>query len=173
MLTAPSNLVCQAFATLVCFVWSLCVFYAYLALGRHRCKLQLGWCASALIVLCVGGEQSSLLPHLVVPSWCNSCNVGTGDRLISVNDVDLQGLSHSTTVDILQNAPDDVTLVVSQPKERLYKGEGSITSVSTCKMFLVITYRVYLLQHPCFLSCSDRIFFRLCSLSSQVRFESP
>ncbi|TMS08555.1 Tyrosine-protein phosphatase non-receptor type 13 [Larimichthys crocea] len=46
---------------------------------------------------------------------------GLGDRLISVNDVKLQGLSHATTIDILQNAPDDVSLVVSQPKERLYK----------------------------------------------------
>lgn len=53
----------------------------------------------------------------------NSCNVGAGDRLISVNDTDLHGLSHATTVDILQNAPDDVTLVVSQPKERLYRGK--------------------------------------------------
>lgn len=43
------------------------IFYAYLALGRQRCKLRLGWCAEALILLCAGGEQSSLLPHLVVP----------------------------------------------------------------------------------------------------------
>lgn len=41
-----------------------------------------------------------------------------------MNDVNLQGLSYATAVDVLQNAPDDVTLVVSQPKERLYKGEG-------------------------------------------------
>lgn len=51
------------------------------------------------------------------------CNVGAGDRLISVNNTNLHGLSHANTVDILQNAPDDVTLVVSQPKERLYRGE--------------------------------------------------
>lgn len=56
-------------------------------------------------------------------SLSNSCNVGAGDRLISVNGTNLHGLSHANTVDILQNAPDDVTLVVSQPKERLYKGE--------------------------------------------------
>lgn len=49
-------------------------------------------------------------------------SVGAGDRLISVNDVNLEGLPHATTVEVLQNAPDDVTLVVSQPKERLYKG---------------------------------------------------
>lgn len=56
-------------------------------------------------------------------SLSNSSNVGAGDRLISVNDTNLRGLSHANTVDILQNAPDDVTLVVSQPKERLYRGE--------------------------------------------------
>jgi len=47
----------------------------------------------------------------------------SGDRLISVNNLNLEGFSHTTTVDILQNAPDDVTLIVSQPKERLYKGK--------------------------------------------------
>ncbi|XP_012735223.2 tyrosine-protein phosphatase non-receptor type 13 isoform X3 [Fundulus heteroclitus] len=44
-----------------------------------------------------------------------------GDRLLSVNDIHLDGFSHDETVDILQSAPDDVTLIVSQPKERLYK----------------------------------------------------
>uniref|UniRef100_A0A3Q2Q9T7 Protein tyrosine phosphatase non-receptor type 13 n=1 Tax=Fundulus heteroclitus TaxID=8078 RepID=A0A3Q2Q9T7_FUNHE len=47
-----------------------------------------------------------------------------GDRLLSVNDIHLDGFSHDETVDILQSAPDDVTLIVSQPKERLYKGEN-------------------------------------------------
>ncbi len=63
----------------------------------------------------------------------NSCNVNAGDRLISVNDVNLQGLSHANTIDILHNAPDDVTLVVSQPKERLYKGNfGDKIIVAMC-----------------------------------------
>lgn len=44
---------------------------------------------------------------------------------MSVNDVSLESLSHDTVVEILQNAPDDVTLVVSQPKERLFPGNGS------------------------------------------------
>lgn len=57
-----------------------------------------------------------------------------GDRLLSVNDMDLEGLSYSTVVDVLQNTPDDVTLVVSQPKERLYKGEGGIP-VALCVTF--------------------------------------
>lgn len=61
-----------------------------------------------------------MVPHLAV---CDGCNIDAGDRLISVNDVTLDGLSHASTIDILQNAPDDVLLVVSQPKERLYKGK--------------------------------------------------
>ncbi|XP_057215875.1 tyrosine-protein phosphatase non-receptor type 13 isoform X2 [Triplophysa rosa] len=43
-----------------------------------------------------------------------------GDRLLSVNDVSLEGLSHERVVEILHGTPDDVTLVVSQPKERLF-----------------------------------------------------
>ncbi|KAM8871469.1 tyrosine-protein phosphatase non-receptor type 13 isoform 1-T1 [Synchiropus picturatus] len=45
-----------------------------------------------------------------------------GDRLIAVNHVNVEGFSHASTVELLQNAPDDMTLLVSQPKERLYKG---------------------------------------------------
>ncbi|XP_057674167.1 tyrosine-protein phosphatase non-receptor type 13 isoform X2 [Corythoichthys intestinalis] len=44
-----------------------------------------------------------------------------GDRLIAVNDLNLEGLSHATAIEVLQNAPDDVLLVVSQPKESLCK----------------------------------------------------
>ncbi|XP_064833391.1 tyrosine-protein phosphatase non-receptor type 13 isoform X2 [Oncorhynchus masou masou] len=44
-----------------------------------------------------------------------------GDRLISVNEVNLQGLPHTAATEVLQSAPDDVTLVVSQPRERLYE----------------------------------------------------
>uniref|UniRef100_A0A3Q2UZ95 Tyrosine-protein phosphatase non-receptor type 13 n=1 Tax=Haplochromis burtoni TaxID=8153 RepID=A0A3Q2UZ95_HAPBU len=51
------------------------------------------------------------------PADINGC-LKPGDRLISVNEKSLEGLSHTTVVDILQNSPDDVTLVVSQPKER-------------------------------------------------------
>ncbi|XP_026152952.1 tyrosine-protein phosphatase non-receptor type 13 isoform X2 [Mastacembelus armatus] len=76
----------------------------------------------------VGGENSG---HMDLGTIISSITPGgpadtsgclkPGDRLISVNDINLDGLSHAATVDILQNAPDDVTLVVSQPKERLYK----------------------------------------------------
>ncbi|XP_017263263.1 tyrosine-protein phosphatase non-receptor type 13 isoform X2 [Kryptolebias marmoratus] len=76
----------------------------------------------------VGGENSgradlgtfisSITPG--GPADLDGC-LKPGDRLISVNDLNVEGLSHAVTIDILQNVPDDVTLVVSQPKERLYK----------------------------------------------------
>ncbi|XP_062290149.1 tyrosine-protein phosphatase non-receptor type 13 [Scomber scombrus] len=76
----------------------------------------------------VGGESSGRMDlgtiiSSITPGGPADVNgsLKPGDRLISVNDVKLEGLSHATTVDILQNAPDDITLVVSQPKERLYK----------------------------------------------------
>ncbi|XP_030005570.1 tyrosine-protein phosphatase non-receptor type 13 isoform X2 [Sphaeramia orbicularis] len=76
----------------------------------------------------VGGENSGRMDLGTIissitpggPADVNGC-LKPGDRLLSVNDVSLEGLSHATTVEILQNAPDDVILVVSQPKERLYK----------------------------------------------------
>ncbi|XP_037401932.1 tyrosine-protein phosphatase non-receptor type 13 isoform X2 [Pygocentrus nattereri] len=48
-----------------------------------------------------------------------------GDRLLSVNDVSLEGVPHEEAVEILQSAPDDVILVVSQPKERLFPDSPS------------------------------------------------
>ncbi|KAM6975314.1 tyrosine-protein phosphatase non-receptor type 13 isoform 1-T1 [Tautogolabrus adspersus] len=80
----------------------------------------------------VGGENSgrtdlgTIISSITPggPADVNGC-LKPGDRLISVNDVNLHGLSHATTVDILQNAPDDVNLVASQPKERLYKESSS------------------------------------------------
>ncbi|XP_062411095.1 tyrosine-protein phosphatase non-receptor type 13 isoform X9 [Sardina pilchardus] len=80
----------------------------------------------------VGGESSgrmdlgTLISSITPggPADINGC-LKPGDRLISVNDVNLEGLPHEAAVDILQNAPDDVTLVVSQPKERLFEGSPS------------------------------------------------
>lgn len=45
-----------------------------------------------------------------------------GHRLISVNSTSLEGVSHHTALEILENAPEDVTLVISQPKDKLSKG---------------------------------------------------
>ncbi|XP_069026225.1 tyrosine-protein phosphatase non-receptor type 13 isoform X2 [Embiotoca jacksoni] len=80
----------------------------------------------------VGGENSGRTDLGTIvssitpggPADVNGC-LKPGDRLISVNDLNIDGLSHTATIAILQNAPDDVTLVVSQPKERLYKDSSS------------------------------------------------
>uniref|UniRef100_A0AAZ3R182 Tyrosine-protein phosphatase non-receptor type 20 n=1 Tax=Oncorhynchus tshawytscha TaxID=74940 RepID=A0AAZ3R182_ONCTS len=53
------------------------------------------------------------------PADINGC-LKPGDRLISVNEVNLQGLPHTSASEVLQSAPDDVTLVVSQPRESSY-----------------------------------------------------
>lgn len=47
-----------------------------------------------------------------------------GHRLISVNSTSLEGVSHRAALEILENAPEDVTLVISQPKDKLSQGMG-------------------------------------------------
>lgn len=49
------------------------------------------------------------------------CVAAAGDRLLKVNNVSVEGLSHEETVEILQSSPDDVALLVSQPRE-IYSG---------------------------------------------------
>nr|XP_056711281.1 tyrosine-protein phosphatase non-receptor type 13 [Euleptes europaea] len=51
-----------------------------------------------------------------------------GDRLISVNSMSLEGVSHHAALEILERAPSDVTLVISQPKERPTKELLSLLS---------------------------------------------
>ncbi|XP_074084717.1 tyrosine-protein phosphatase non-receptor type 13 isoform X9 [Macrotis lagotis] len=53
-----------------------------------------------------------------------------GDRLISVNSLSLEGVGYNAALEILQNAPEDVTLVVSKPKEKLSKGPSTPTYLS-------------------------------------------
>ncbi|XP_043935753.1 tyrosine-protein phosphatase non-receptor type 13 isoform X1 [Protopterus annectens] len=47
---------------------------------------------------------------------------GLGDRLISINNVSLEGVTLETAAEILQNAPDDVTLVISQLRDKIVAG---------------------------------------------------
>ncbi|XP_052054626.1 tyrosine-protein phosphatase non-receptor type 13 isoform X4 [Apodemus sylvaticus] len=76
----------------------------------------------------IGGEKMGRLDLGVfisavtpgAPADLDGC-LKPGDRLISVNSVSLEGVSYHAAVDILQNAPEDVTLVISQPKDKPLK----------------------------------------------------
>ncbi|XP_050011667.1 tyrosine-protein phosphatase non-receptor type 13 isoform X3 [Alexandromys fortis] len=73
----------------------------------------------------IGGEKMGRLDLGVFissvtpggPADLDGC-LKPGDRLISVNSVSLEGVSHHAALDILQSAPEDVTLVISQPKDK-------------------------------------------------------
>ncbi|XP_015441527.1 tyrosine-protein phosphatase non-receptor type 13 isoform X1 [Pteropus alecto] len=76
----------------------------------------------------IGGEKMGRLDLGVFissitpggPADLHGC-LKPGDRLISVNSVSLEGVSHHAAIEILQNAPEDVTLVISQPREKTSK----------------------------------------------------
>ncbi|XP_066488255.1 tyrosine-protein phosphatase non-receptor type 13 [Tiliqua scincoides] len=80
-----------------------------------------------------GGEKAGKLDlgifiHSVTPGGPADLqgSLKPGDRLISVNSVSLEGVSHHTALEIIERAPEDVTLVISQPKEKLPKGSSNI-----------------------------------------------
>ncbi|XP_069834319.1 tyrosine-protein phosphatase non-receptor type 13 isoform X1 [Dendropsophus ebraccatus] len=58
-----------------------------------------------------------------------------GDRLISVNSVSLEGVSKQAALDILHNSSEDVTLLVSQPKEKLPRDNEAKSSSDEHKRF--------------------------------------
>ncbi|KAG8454361.1 hypothetical protein GDO86_000837 [Hymenochirus boettgeri] len=83
----------------------------------------------------VGGDTSGKLgPGLFI----NSITPGgpadidgalkPGDRLLSVNSISFEGVSHQTALEILQCASEDVTILVSQAKEKHVKSHPSSDS---------------------------------------------
>ncbi|XP_067876801.1 FERM and PDZ domain-containing protein 2 isoform X2 [Heterodontus francisci] len=59
--------------------------------------------------------------------------VTEGGRLISVNNESLEGVTFRTAAEVLQNAPDEVTLIISQPKG-LCETARKVTAKSTSKV---------------------------------------
>ncbi|XP_072726584.1 FERM and PDZ domain-containing protein 2 [Ciconia boyciana] len=49
-------------------------------------------------------------------------NIKPGGRLISVNNISLEGVSFNTAVKIIQNSPNEVELIISQPKDMYEEG---------------------------------------------------
>uniref|UniRef100_A0A6Q2YTQ8 Tyrosine-protein phosphatase non-receptor type 20 n=1 Tax=Esox lucius TaxID=8010 RepID=A0A6Q2YTQ8_ESOLU len=83
----------------------------------------------------VGGENSGRVDlgtfiSSITPGGPADVNgiLKPGDRLISVNEVNLEGLSHQAAIEVLLSTPDDITLVVSQPRERLYEAPLKVIS---------------------------------------------
>ncbi|XP_071609726.1 tyrosine-protein phosphatase non-receptor type 13 [Heliangelus exortis] len=85
----------------------------------------------------VGGEKTGKLDlgifiHSVTPGGPADLegSLKPGHRLISVNSTSLEGVSHHAALEILENAPEDVTLVISQPKDKLSKASSNSTHIS-------------------------------------------
>ncbi|XP_007420765.1 tyrosine-protein phosphatase non-receptor type 13 [Python bivittatus] len=80
-----------------------------------------------------GGEKTGkfdlgIFIHSVTPGGPADLqgSLKPGDRLISVNNVSLEGVSHLAALEIIERAPENVTLVVSQPKEVSIKATSSL-----------------------------------------------
>uniref|UniRef100_A0A8C5RMR0 Tyrosine-protein phosphatase non-receptor type 13 n=1 Tax=Laticauda laticaudata TaxID=8630 RepID=A0A8C5RMR0_LATLA len=78
-----------------------------------------------------GGEKTGkfdlgIFIHSVTPGGPADLqgSLKPGDRLISVNNVSLEGVSHPAALEIIEHAPENVTLVISQPKDGSVKGSS-------------------------------------------------
>ncbi|XP_051474720.1 tyrosine-protein phosphatase non-receptor type 13 isoform X4 [Apus apus] len=89
----------------------------------------------------IGGEKTGKLDlgifiHSVIPGGPADLegSLKPGHRLISVNSTSLEGVSLHAALEILENAPEDVTLVTSQPKDKLSKASSNATQISNGAM---------------------------------------
>lgn len=44
------------------------------------------------------------------------CPLAAGGRLISLNHISLEGVTFSEAAEVIQNSPEEVQLIISQPK---------------------------------------------------------
>lgn len=79
----------------------------------------------------VYSDTLSLVGKNVGVGLCLNNPLCAGHRLISINSTSLEGVSHQAALEILENAPEDVTLVISQPKDKLSKGRVAVSAVSS------------------------------------------
>uniref|UniRef100_A0A8C3Y381 FERM and PDZ domain containing 2 n=1 Tax=Catharus ustulatus TaxID=91951 RepID=A0A8C3Y381_CATUS len=83
-------------------------------------------------------------------------NMKPGGRLISVNNISLEGVSFNTAVKIIQNCPDEVELIISQPKgtkaNNLSRGNSTSGSEISCKCTLLYFFFFKFLSPPFFLN---------------------
>ncbi|XP_040419953.1 tyrosine-protein phosphatase non-receptor type 13-like [Cygnus olor] len=73
---------------------------------------------------------SSLEREIICVSLKRDPKNGFGGRLISVNNISLEGVSFNTAVKIIQNSPDEVELIISQPKDIYEEGLNEEKSLS-------------------------------------------
>ncbi|XP_054019632.1 FERM and PDZ domain-containing protein 2 [Dryobates pubescens] len=98
--------------------------------NRTRDKGILGRSTSGLsqseMHINLNGKQRSY-DYLSIHSTQNTIS---GGRLISVNNISLEGVSFNTAVKIIQNSPDEVELIISQPKDMYEEGVNEEKNLS-------------------------------------------
>ncbi|CDQ66764.1 unnamed protein product [Oncorhynchus mykiss] len=87
-----------------------------------------------------------------------------GGRLISLNHTSLEGMTFSEAAEVMQNSPQEVTLIVTQPKVKIKKTPGMSWSVQTFDR-----YYISLLCSGSF-TFRDKLYFK--STGFSARFSS-
>uniref|UniRef100_A0A8C4DZS6 Non-specific protein-tyrosine kinase n=1 Tax=Dicentrarchus labrax TaxID=13489 RepID=A0A8C4DZS6_DICLA len=93
-----------------------------------------------------------------------------GGRLISLNKTSLEGVTFSDAAAILQNSPDEVELIVSQPKRKICSMLNYCQTITlNCILSLKATYMCADVLYPtCFFSLSESLKDRCGSLSQST-----
>ena len=81
----------------------------------NRCELEIQTLAYSLTYIVMLLETETKL-GCTSQGFCNDLLALPGGRLISLNKTSLEGVTFSEAATILQNSPEEVELIVSQPK---------------------------------------------------------